>query len=250
MTIKDMEEVLGIPRATIRFYEKEGLISPKREENGYRDYSQEDLEKVKKIVILRKIGLSVNDISDIFDGAKPLPEALDENMKNLQKQLEELQGAMVLSERMKEAAPNIATLDADKYLNYIDEEEKKGHKFMTIAKDIAQTEKGVIASYFSWTDKNGDAYVSWWAILRNAIICMGISGVILCLYRGKWNITNFRDGVLGILTIIAVEGLLSIPLYFLGKKHPWIAKNRTKALVIAALLLCVVLIVLGNLFNL
>ena len=52
MTIKEVEQILEVPRATIRFYEKEGLISPSREENGYRDYSKEDLEKVKKIVIL------------------------------------------------------------------------------------------------------------------------------------------------------------------------------------------------------
>lgn len=34
MMIKDIEQTLGVPRATIRFYEKEGLINPKREENG------------------------------------------------------------------------------------------------------------------------------------------------------------------------------------------------------------------------
>ncbi len=250
MTIKDMENILGIPRATIRFYEKERLISPKREENGYRDYSQEDLEKVKKIVILRKVGLPVSDIADIFDGAKTLPEALDENMQNLKKQLEELQGAINLSEKMKETSPDIVSLDADKYLNYIEEEEKLGHKFMTIAKDIARTEKGVIASYFSVTDKDGEPYTSWWGILRNAIICMAFAGVIFCLFRGKWSLTNFRDGIFGILIIMAIEAVLSIPLYFLGKKHPWIAKNRVKALVIAALILCVVLIVLDNMLGL
>jgi len=43
MTIKEVEQCLGVPRATVRFYEKEGLLSPTREENGYRDYSQEDV---------------------------------------------------------------------------------------------------------------------------------------------------------------------------------------------------------------
>ena len=249
MTIKEIENILDIPRATIRFYEKEGLINPQREENGYRDYSKDDVEKIKKIVILRKIGMSVNDIADLFDGAKSLPEALEENLQNLKKQMEELQGAMNLSEKMKEVSADIQNLDADQYLNYIDEEEKQGHKFMTIAKDIATTEKKVIASYFSWTDVDGNSYSSWWGILRNAIIAMGLSGVILCLYRGSWNLKNFLDAALGMLCIIAVEGVLSIPLYFLGKKHPWIAKNRTKALVIAALILAVILLILSNIFN-
>jgi DNA-binding transcriptional MerR regulator len=29
MTIKEVEQILGLPRATVRFYEKEGLIEPK-----------------------------------------------------------------------------------------------------------------------------------------------------------------------------------------------------------------------------
>ena len=72
MTIKEMEQILDIPRATIRFYEKEGLINPQREENGYRDYSEEDVERLKKVIIFRKIGFTVSDIEDIFDRAKSL----------------------------------------------------------------------------------------------------------------------------------------------------------------------------------
>ena len=55
MTIKDVEEQLGIDRANIRFYESKGLIKPARESNGYRDYSNEDIETLKKVIILRKI---------------------------------------------------------------------------------------------------------------------------------------------------------------------------------------------------
>ena len=36
MTIKEVEQYLEVPRATVRFYEKEGLISPERGGNGYR----------------------------------------------------------------------------------------------------------------------------------------------------------------------------------------------------------------------
>lgn len=248
MTIKELETTLDIPRATIRFYEKEGLISPKREGNGYRDYSDEDVDRLKKIIILRKIGLPVNEITDLFDGVKTLPEALEENKASLQKQMEELQGAMALSSRMQEEEIQMSTLNADRFWNLVEEEEKQGHKFMSIAKDIAQVEKGVIASYFSVTSKDGEPYGSWPQLIRNAIICIALSGCVLCLFRGEWNFTNFRDGAVGIALIILVEMLLSVPLYFLGKKHPWIAKNRTKALVIAALILCVILIIIDNIF--
>lgn len=44
MTIKEIETLSGLPRANIRYYESEGLIAPKRAENGYREYSQADAE--------------------------------------------------------------------------------------------------------------------------------------------------------------------------------------------------------------
>ena len=43
MTIKEIEELSGMTRANIRFYEKEGLIKPQRDSNGYRNYSRDDL---------------------------------------------------------------------------------------------------------------------------------------------------------------------------------------------------------------
>ncbi|MCQ2539053.1 MAG: MerR family transcriptional regulator [Acetatifactor sp.] len=161
MTIKEVEKLLEIPRATIRFYEKEGLIAPTREGNGYRDYSDEDVEKLKKIIILRKIGMPVEEISDLFDGAQSMNEALDTNIANLQKQMEELKGALKLSQRMKEDAVEVSSMDVNTYWNTIEEEEKLGHSFLDIAKDIVEVEKGVIAGFFAWTDVNGRPYDSW-----------------------------------------------------------------------------------------
>lgn len=66
MTIKEIEQELGVPRATVRFYEKENLIHPKRSGNSYRAYSEEDVAALKKVIILRKIGLSVQEIGDFF----------------------------------------------------------------------------------------------------------------------------------------------------------------------------------------
>ena len=49
MTIKEVEKKLNITRANIRFYEKEGLLQPKRCDNEYRDYSEDDLKRLEKI---------------------------------------------------------------------------------------------------------------------------------------------------------------------------------------------------------
>ena len=67
MTIKDVEERTGLSRSNIRFYEKEKLIEPSRNEsNGYRDYSENDVENIKKIAYLRTLGISIEDIRSII----------------------------------------------------------------------------------------------------------------------------------------------------------------------------------------
>lgn len=67
MKIQDVEKILNIPRANIRFYEKEGLISPERKQNGYREYSKDDLIQLKRIIVFRKIGVSINDIKKAYE---------------------------------------------------------------------------------------------------------------------------------------------------------------------------------------
>ncbi|NLY60268.1 MAG: MerR family transcriptional regulator [Clostridiales bacterium] len=246
MTIKEVEKILGIPRATVRFYEKEGLIEPKREKNGYRDYSQTDVIRLKKIIILRKIGLSVNDILDIFNGAKTMAEVLKENIVNLQEQIDVLSGAKNLSRKMLEDKAEISLFDVDMYWNIIDKEEKKGNSFIDIAKDIARMEKGILASYFSWTSVDGEVYDSFPKFILNVVIATVAVGCIICMIRGTWNIINFFDGIIGIITIILVEAILSVPLYLLGKKYSWIRENRNKVLIMTCLIICAVLLFFNN----
>lgn len=249
MTIKEVEQVLEIPRATVRFYEKEGLLCPSREENGYRDYSDKDVEKLKKIIILRKIGMSVEDINDMFDGAKPVNEVLDANIVRLQKQMDELKGAINLSKKMKEEVLDISALDTGRYWNAIDEEEKKGNSFIDIAKDIADMEKGVIFSYFSWVDENGKPYDSLIKCIPGLLACITITGCCVCLMEREWTFRNFLGGIRGILSIMVIELILSIPLYFLGKRYPWIKNNRKKVLIITCIILILVLLILAGAFG-
>lgn len=57
MTIAELEARSGMTRANIRFYEAEGFIRPERRENGYRDYSEAELELLLRLKLLRALGL-------------------------------------------------------------------------------------------------------------------------------------------------------------------------------------------------
>lgn len=64
MLIRDLEMNTGLDRATIRFYEKEGLIEPNRKDNGYREYTKEHETLLFKIKLLRQLGMSLETIKD------------------------------------------------------------------------------------------------------------------------------------------------------------------------------------------
>lgn len=67
MTIKEVETLTGITKANIRFYEKEGLLAPGRSSNNYREYSEDDVEHLRKIRIFRIMGFSVAQIHQLAD---------------------------------------------------------------------------------------------------------------------------------------------------------------------------------------
>ena len=52
-TIRQTTEATGLSADTLRYYEKEGIISPKRHENGYRYYDDSDISALKNIVVMK-----------------------------------------------------------------------------------------------------------------------------------------------------------------------------------------------------
>ena len=93
MTIKEVEQALSVSRANIRFYEKEGLLTTSRKSNNYRDYTEENLKELKKIILFRKLGFTIEDIKKLQSGEIILDEALTENISRLEKEIDALEGA-------------------------------------------------------------------------------------------------------------------------------------------------------------
>ena len=80
MTSKEMEARSGVPRANIRYYEAEGLLAPARSGNGYRDYSEEDLRTLEKIKLLRRLGVTIEELRALRDGKADLAAVLDRRL--------------------------------------------------------------------------------------------------------------------------------------------------------------------------
>lgn len=62
MLRNEIQEKTGLTRKAIEYYEEKGLINPQKLENGYRNYSEEDLLLLSKISDFRKLGMGVKEI--------------------------------------------------------------------------------------------------------------------------------------------------------------------------------------------
>lgn len=104
MKIKEVEERTGLARSNIRFYEKEKLIEPSRnDKNGYRDYSETDIENIKKIAYLRTLEISIEDIRHILSGKVSLIEVIEKQATAIKEQLVSLNKAKIMCDKMLEA---------------------------------------------------------------------------------------------------------------------------------------------------
>ena len=98
MTIKELEALTGLSRANIRFYEKEGLLSPLRRENGYREYTEEDVQTLQRIKLLRSLQFSIEEIRTLQNKSSSLTDVMAIHLQKLTQSKKELEQAVSLHE--------------------------------------------------------------------------------------------------------------------------------------------------------
>ena len=125
MTIKEIEEKSGMPRANIRFYETEGLLNPERRGNGYREYSEEDLEILMKIKLLRALHISLEEIKSLHTGEHALLDTLNQHLAKLEKEEKDIAKAQKVCKVMQSDGVQYQTLDAKHYLKVIEQTTKE-----------------------------------------------------------------------------------------------------------------------------
>jgi Cd(II)/Pb(II)-responsive transcriptional regulator len=79
MRIKELSQATGVDAETIRFYEKQGLLlPPARSDNGYRDYSDSDLERLAFVRHCRALDMPLADVHRLLSFLDhPEPHGLD-----------------------------------------------------------------------------------------------------------------------------------------------------------------------------
>ncbi len=72
MQLKEAMKQSGLTRKALDYYESKGLIDPRKLDNGYRDYSAEDVDKLRRIALYRGLGLSLEETRETLENKATL----------------------------------------------------------------------------------------------------------------------------------------------------------------------------------
>lgn len=230
MKINDVEKQLGITKANIRFYEKEGLLTPGRSANGYRDYTEADIARLKDIIILRKLGIPVQQAADILDGVQPMQEALEGNTDKLRQEIQKLNGSLALCLRI--LREDAKTLDTERYWKIIHEQEAQGFQFQSLADDYIQFLMPILQEWKPW-DVPESAWKNPFRFLAYLLISCGLLAGIGAIGNAQSPdipffpafAEQFGARILLFLSIAFLLSALMIPVFLLCRRYPKLLKT-------------------------
>ena len=133
MRINKVEELVGITKKNIRFYEEKGLLNPERNtENGYREYSDEDVAMLQKIKLLRQLSIPIEEILKLQKGYLTLEDCMRRHMIFLDREEENVRQKKSICAQLEAEGQQLSTMDTEKYLLLMEQMEKEGVRFMNV----------------------------------------------------------------------------------------------------------------------
>ncbi|MBQ1484298.1 MAG: MerR family transcriptional regulator [Firmicutes bacterium] len=146
MKINQAAELAGITSKNIRFYEDQGLIDPGRDpQNGYREYSMDDVRRLEQIKLMRRLGVSCENIRKMKEGGLTLERCMREHLRELEKNGESIEHMKIICGELSRESGDYSSMDASSYLARMKELENGGVQFMDIKmSDVKKRKSGAI----------------------------------------------------------------------------------------------------------
>jgi len=86
MLINEVAKLCNLTKKAVEYYTEQGLICPNILENGYRDFSEKDIEILKQIALYRRLGLSISEIKSILNNPEDLKNILYKKTLELERE--------------------------------------------------------------------------------------------------------------------------------------------------------------------
>ena len=150
MNIKTAEELSGVSRQNIRYYEREGLLHPHRNpENDYREYGEEHIHTLKLIRAMRMLDMPLDRIRFVLEGTLSPADAAAEQREKLKEQQQVLTAAIRFCEEWS-AVSNLEAVDVDAMLDRMEQPENAKGIFQKWREDyrkVALSEKQKVFTF-------------------------------------------------------------------------------------------------------
>ncbi len=138
MKINEVEAQVGITKKNIRFYEEQGLLSPRRNsENGYRDYGEAEVAILRQIKLMRKLGVPLEEIRRMQAGGT-VADGMRRHLVTLERERKSLEQSIQLCQSLKDREERLDSLDAAALLEEMDRLEQTGTTFQDKQKHDAK----------------------------------------------------------------------------------------------------------------
>lgn len=269
MTIKEVEDELKVTRANVRFYEKEGLLAARRNPiNGYRDYSRENVETIKKIIFLRKLHVPIEEIKLVQLEKISMEDMLHRQTASLEADIKELeQSRWICLEMVKNEDFDYKNLEVERYEEDV---EKSGYMIFRDTIGGLAAMKGKIAIWsiilFSFLlafiayPLLPDGIVVWWSgsgnvvyedkllvfifpVISSMVVFTARSWVWNFLYRNMPYYMLKVDAITTVVCLYLSILLLTSQLYAVFY-HNWINWPVESSIIVETLVfLCILLII-------
>ena len=195
MRINQVEQLVGITKKNIRFYEQQGLLAPARDrENGYREYSMADIDTLNKVKLLRKLSIPIDELRKLQSDIITLADCMRRHKILIEREEKNLALIKIVCDEIESSGAAFNDLGTDAYLDEIDKLEKGGAQFTDVKNnDMRKRSAGsvfaaavmlalmsALAALFIWAAAV-DPIPLWLLIIFVAIPAAVVVGVIAAL---------------------------------------------------------------------
>ncbi len=147
MFINEVENIVKLSKKAIRYYEQEGLVRPKRNDNNdYRLYSEDDINRLKVIKFLRELGVPISELKKLNNQELDLKECLKKRIENIENEEENYQKVKKMCLEIIEANETYEKIDITKYFQNINILNKEGFTMREIKSNKKKKIFGAVLS--------------------------------------------------------------------------------------------------------
>ncbi len=149
MFINEVKHIVGLSKKSIRYYEENGLLTPKRNrQNDYRIYDENDIKKLKLIKFLRELDVPIRDLKLLQERKITLRDCMEERIKKITEQEQNYQKIKNMCIDISNSNTSFEEIDIENYFKTMNVLNKEGFTMRNLKSNKSKKISGALISSF------------------------------------------------------------------------------------------------------